>query len=42
MPGKMFKSDPTKTEPWKGIMLRNAPGKQNRSAALAKWRQLVA
>ncbi|HUU25053.1 MAG TPA: alpha/beta fold hydrolase [Methyloceanibacter sp.] len=24
--GKLFKSDPTKTEPWKGIMLRNSPG----------------
>jgi len=24
--GKLFKSDPTKTEPWKGMMLRNSPG----------------
>jgi len=24
--GKLFKSDPSKTEPWKGIMVRNSPG----------------
>jgi len=30
--GKMFKSDPTKTEPWKGIMLRNAPGQARAGA----------
>jgi len=30
--GKMFKFDPTKTEPWKGIMLRNAPGQARAGA----------